>query len=121
MGERRMKRVASKVVDISVLTLVVTSIPTIGIWGKSGVAEAQQAAAFAISPTPPAELNATGGGPAQATLQQAAEFAWEEFFALSWPAAPQNGQSNQRDTPSSCALGDQSPGCAGPLVWETYR
>jgi hypothetical protein len=121
MGERRMKRVASKVVEISVLTLVVTSIPTIGIWGKSGVAQAQQAAAFAISPTPPAELNATGGGPAQATLQQAAEFAWEEFFALSWPAVPQNGKSNQRDTPSSCALGDQSPGCAGPLVWETYR
>lgn len=118
-----MKRVLSIVVDILVLNFVVTSIPAIGIWGKSGVASAQQATAFAISPTPPAELNATGGGPAQATLQQAAEFAWEEFFALSWPAVPQSGQPNQRDTPSSstCALGDQSPGCAGPLVWETYR
>jgi len=113
-----MKRVLSIVVDILVLNFVVTSIPAIGIWGKSGVASAQQATAFAISPTPPAELNATGGGPAQATLQQAAEFAWEEFFALSWPAVPQSGQPNQRDTPSSstCALGDQSPGCAGPLV-----
>lgn len=77
---------------------------------------------FSIVSTPPSELNPQGGGPAKATLQQAAEFAWEEFFALSWPAVQQTGQANQRDTPSpTCALGDQSASCAGPLVWQTFR
>ncbi len=77
---------------------------------------------FSITSAPPLELNPTGGGPSKATLQQAAEFSWEEFFALNWPAVPQTGQPNQRDTPSStCALGDQSTNCAGPLVWQTFR
>jgi hypothetical protein len=117
-----MKRARPVVVEILILSFVVTSILVVGIWGKRGVALAQQANSFAISSAVPTELNATGGGPAQATLQQAAEFAWEEFFALSWPAVPQSGQPNQRDTPSSnCALGDQSPNCGGPLVWQTFR
>jgi hypothetical protein len=77
---------------------------------------------LSIVSTPPLELNPSGGGPAKATLQQAAEFAWEEFFALSWPAVQQTGRPNQRDTASqACALGDQSASCAGPLVWQTYR
>lgn len=110
-----MKRLAREVV--LVLSFVVASVVA-----QREFVFAQQATPFAIGSTPPTELNATGGGPAQATLQQAAEFAWEEFFALSWPAVPQSGQPNQRDTPSStCALGDQSPGCAGPLVWQTFR
>jgi hypothetical protein len=117
-----MKRVLTVVVKILILAFVATSILTIGIWGKRGVVSAQQGTPFAIVSMPPTELNPTGGGPAQATLQQAAEFAWEEFFALSWPAVPQSGQPNQRDTPSSsCSLGDQSASCAGPLVWETFR
>jgi hypothetical protein len=115
-----MRREPSKFLTIPILMFVVaTSISAIGIWGEREVASAQQTPAFAISSTPPAELNATGGGPAQATLQQAAEFAWEEFFALNWPAGP---QPTRRDTPSStCAFGDQSANCAGPLVWETFR
>jgi hypothetical protein len=105
-----------------ILMLVATSMSVIGIWGERDVASAQQTPALAIGPNPPTELNATGGGPAQATLQQAAEFAWDEFFALNWPAGPQSGQPGQRDTPSSsCDFGDQSSSCAGPLVWETYR
>jgi hypothetical protein len=117
-----MKRVLTVVVEILIPAFVVTSILTIGIWGKRGVVWAQQGTPFAIVSMPPTELNPTGGGPAQATLQQAAEFAWEEFFALSWPAVPQSGQPNQRDTPSlSCSLGDQSASCAGPLVWQTFR
>ncbi len=112
-------------VAVLVMTFVVTSVLAIGFGRSHRVVSAQQSnlpVPFAISSSPPTELNATGGGPAQATLQQAAEFAWEEFFALTWPAGPQRGQPNQRDTPSStCASGDQSPSCAGPLVWETFR
>jgi hypothetical protein len=116
-----MQRVLSKF-GIPILMLVAISMSVIGIWGERGVASTQQTPALAIGPNPPTELNATGGGPAQATLQQAAEFAWEEFFALNWPAGPQSGQPGQRDTPSSsCHFGDQSSSCAGPLVWETYR
>src|SRR5215831_18522529 len=77
---------------------------------------------LSITSSPPTELNPSGGGPANATLTQAAQFAWNEFFALNWPAGPQNGQQGQRDTPSStCAFGDPSPACAGPLVWQTFR
>lgn len=66
-----------------------------------------------ISYTVPNELNPTGGGAPQATIQQAAAFAWQEFIALNWPA-----QSGVRDTPDqNKKFGDQS----GPLVWQTYR
>ncbi|MBV8591458.1 MAG: hypothetical protein JO212_15600 [Acetobacteraceae bacterium] len=116
-----MVRMLSKVLEILVLPFVATSISAFGILGGPELASAQQPPAFAISPTPPSELNPTGGGAAQATLQQAAEFAWEEFFALNWPAGP-SGQITQRDTPSpTCAFGDQSSNCAGALVWETFR
>ncbi|MEY2503697.1 MAG: hypothetical protein QOI07_4034 [Verrucomicrobiota bacterium] len=113
-----MKQAKPALVKAVVLTLAITAILATRIDGNRGVALAQQAP-FAIDPTPPTELNATGGGPAQATLQQAAEFAWQEFFALNWPAGP---QPSKRDTPSStCVFGDQSSNCAGPLVWETFR
>ena len=68
----------------------------------------------------PAELNPEGGGASQATPEQAANFAWQEFIALNWPAGPESGGSGQRGTPSStCRFSD--PGCTGPLVWETLR
>lgn len=89
----------------------------------------QQDAAIAISviPTLPDELNPpyspgpspTGGAP-NATPEQAAAFAWQEFIALNWPAGPQSGQPGQRDTASTtCAFGD--PKCTGPTTWETFR
>jgi hypothetical protein len=72
-------------------------------------------------PAPPSELNPTGGGAPMATPEQASAFAWQEFIALNWPAGPQQGQPNQRDTPSSsCRFGDPSPNC-NVLVWETFR
>ena len=76
-----------------------------------------------ITPTLPAELNRAGGGAPNATLEQAAIFAWQEFIAAVWPAVEQNGQPNERDAPdANCRLGDQSAPCAGrPLVWETFR
>ena len=107
---------------ILILVIAAASMSVIGIRGEREVAVAQQTPALEIGPNPPTELNATGGGPAQATLQQAAEFAWDEFFALNWPAVTQAGQPGQRDTPSvTCHFGDQSSSCAGPLVWETFR
>lgn len=78
-----------------------------------------------VSSTVPTELNSpfdadsmTGGAP-NATPEQAAAFAWNEFIALNWPAGPQAGQPGQRDAPSgTCLFGD--PDC-GPTVWQTYR
>ena len=61
----------------------------------------------------------TGGAP-QATPEQAAAFAWQEFIALNWPAGPQQGQPGQRDT-ASTTLGFGATGYSGPLVWETFR
>jgi len=50
-----------------------------------------------------------------ATLQQAAEFAWQEFIALNWPA-----KDGVRDTPDTSKLFGASD-FTGPLVWHTYR
>ncbi len=53
-------------------------------------------------------------------LQNAALFAWQEFIALNWPAVPQTGAVNTRDTPdTSKKFGD--PTYNGPLVWHTFR
>lgn len=69
---------------------------------------------------PPYNLSSGTGGAPNATPDQAAAFAWQEFIALNWPAAPQQGQPNQRDTPSpTCKFGD--PTCTGPTVWQTFR
>jgi hypothetical protein len=62
-------------------------------------AHAETGTAITISSAVPNELNlpfvagppATGGAP-NATPQQAAAFAWQEFIALNWPAGPQMGQ-----------------------------
>lgn len=50
-----------------------------------------------------------------ASLLEAAAFAWHEFIALSWPADPE-----KRDTPDVNRLFGE-PGYEGPLVWETFR
>jgi hypothetical protein len=55
------------------------------------------------------------GGAPSASLQKAAEFAWQEFIALNWPAA-----AGTRDTPDTeSKFGD--PSTTDALVWETYR
>jgi hypothetical protein len=53
------------------------------------------------------------GGAQNATLQQAAAFAWQEFIALNWPAL-----AGQRDTPDN---GQKFGAGSGPLVWQTFR
>src|SRR5262249_9339728 len=114
-----MKRARPAVVRLLVPTLAIAAVAAIGVCGNADIVSAQQPTPFVISPTPPTELNPNQGGPAAASLQQAAEFAWQEFFALTGRAAP---QPPQRDTASqSCASGDQSRACVGPLVGETYR
>lgn len=88
---------------------------------------ARVAIPITISSAVPSELNAPysagppeTGGARNATPEQAAAFAWQEFIALNWPAGPQTGQNGQRDTPSSTCRFDD-PLCTGPLTWETLR
>ncbi len=68
------------------------------------------------------------GGAQSASIQAAAAFAWQEFIALNWPAVPQTGAPNTRDTPDlNCGFDDQTPdgqtpACnSRPLVWQTFR
>jgi hypothetical protein len=73
-----------------------------------------------ISPVLPADIP---GGAQQADLTAASVFAWQEFIALNWPAAPQTGQRGQRGT-ANPKVRFGNPGYAasgGPLVWETLR
>src|ERR1700743_3495104 len=74
---------------------------------KHETAHAAESDSIVISSTVPSELNEQHGGAPAATLQQAANFAWEEFIALNWSAVKQTGAENTRDTPdNSCAFGD---------------
>lgn len=69
------------------------------------------AAPIQITPFPPTDIP---GGAQAASLQAAAEFAWQEFIALNWPA-----KSLVRDTPeTNWRFGTPTP---GPLVWHTFR
>lgn len=52
-------------------------------------------------------------GAPNATLQQSAAFAWQEFIALNWPALP--GQRDMADSSQKFGAG------GGLLVWETFR
>ena len=54
-------------------------------------------------------------GAANATLTQAAQFAWNQFIALNWPAVPQDGTN--REKPSVLPFGTTGQ----PLIWQTYR
>ncbi len=72
------------------------------------------------APTFPADI--PGGAP-NASLTQAAVFAWQEFIAATWPAQPNGSGGFNRDTPDPNAIYGASatdPNGA-PLVWETYR
>lgn len=96
----------------------------LGLSILGSAAETARAEAIKVSPVLPHELNPpfqnqTGGAP-DATPEQAAAFAWQEFIALNWPATEQLGQLGDRDTPSAtCSFSD--PSCDGPTVWQTFR
>lgn len=74
-------------------------------------ATAKDAPPVLISSTVPNDI---GGGAPNASLRQAAAFAWQEFIALNWPAL-----GSPRDTADTSKFFGQSG--AGPLVWETFR
>lgn len=63
------------------------------------------------------------GGAGNATITTAAIFAWQEFIALNWPAAPQTGVvgSNTRGVPDNTKRFGADSGPRQPVVWETYR
>jgi hypothetical protein len=123
-GFQRRLGFALSVASVAILFTVVSERSD--LLGKPALGAAA-APAIVISPLVPAELNpgpGPGSGAPNATLAQAAAFAWQEFIALSWPAATSNGQGNpQRDTPdTSCLFGDSTPRCAAqPLTWQTFR
>jgi hypothetical protein len=78
-------------------------------------------ATITIASAVPTELNPSGGGAPAASMAQAANFAWQEFIALNWPARLQTGQKGDRDAPAAdCRFAD--PACASrPLTWQTFR
>jgi hypothetical protein len=110
------------------LLILLSALPAALVVPADQQAWAQATPDITIDPAVPSELNPpfdagppSSGGAPEATPEQAAAFAWQEFIALNWPAGPQEGQPGQRDTPSStCRFGDPSPDC-GLLVWETFR
>jgi hypothetical protein len=103
----------------------------LGAFAVLGVAFAtpRSSPSTADSAFPPIQVVASpvpgdiAGGAQGASIQTAAAFAWQEFIALNWPAVPQTGALNTRDTPDlTCGFDDQTPRCKSrPLVWQTFR
>jgi hypothetical protein len=72
-----------------------------------------------ISPTAPPDIPVRGGA-ANATITDAATFAWQEFIAFNWPAVTQTGAPHTRGVANaSVNFGSDAQGA--PLVWETMR
>jgi hypothetical protein len=108
-------------------------LPLVGLIGAASIFISTNASAqsvvpsITISPSVPTELNppfvagpnGSGGAP-NASPEQAAAFAWQEFIALNWPAASQAGQQGQREAASTTyRFGD--PTYSGPTAWQTFR
>jgi hypothetical protein len=120
-----------QIISSSVSSLCVAIGSALLVVAASSAAAAPQmqsaGGAISVSPVVPSELNppftegkTPSGGAPDASPEQAAAFAWQEFIALNWPAGSQQGLPGQRDTASPTnKFGD--PGYAGPLVWETLR
>lgn len=73
------------------------------------------------APTFPSDIP---GGAKNATLTQAAIFAWQEFIAATWPAQPNpaNGSYNRDVADPNGIYGATAASAKGaPLVWETFR
>lgn len=73
-----------------------------------------------ITPRPPKDLASRN-----ATQEQLAKFAWQEFLALNWKASVDAqhppSASNQRGMPDlNWSYRNQAPQFPNPLVWQTY-
>jgi hypothetical protein len=69
---------------------------------------------IAVSPIQPKDIE---GGAFNASLDQAAVYAWNQFISLNWSAVEPTGELDTRGV----ARSEGSMGQAGPRVWETYR
>jgi hypothetical protein len=67
-----------------------------------------------VTPVVPTDIP---GGAVDADVDDAANFAWEQFIALNWPADTSGGQRDVAD--ETATFGD--PAYDGPLVWHTFR
>jgi hypothetical protein len=83
----------------------------------SSMAFAQGTKPIIVSPAVPNDISA---GAPNASLGDAAQFAWEEFIALNWPAVKQTGAPDTRDVADTTKK-FSDPAYAGPLVWHTFR
>ena len=70
-----------------------------------------------IKAMPPTDI---AGGADTAGIDAAAKFAWNQFFALNWPAVGQTGALGTRDTPDSGQNFLQNS-TGTTLVWESFR
>jgi len=63
------------------------------------------------------------GGAQNASLTQAAVFAWQEFIAATWPAQPNGSNGFNRDVadPNGIYGATAASATGAPLVWETFR
>jgi hypothetical protein len=112
-------------------------VPTVAVKSllASSVASVVAIAALALSPQPATAqgtptITVSSTVPVEVSdptnLSAAAAFAWNEFFALTWPALPQgdNGPDGKPVFPrgqpdTSLKYGDR--GKTGQAVWETFR
>ena len=117
MKKRTVTLIAVVAIDLFLIWLVACSNKPAPESARQLGAEAP-AGSITITYTVPTDVNQSGGGASKATIQQAAAFAWQEFFALNWPAVNQTGAANTRDMPDTGKkFGDQRV----PLVWQTFR
>ncbi len=102
----------------------ISAIGCLAALSSGAVINDAAAQSIAISPTLPTDIH---GGAGNATITDAAVFAWQEFIALNWPAAKQTGVSgsNTRGEPDTSQKFGADISGAGqenqPVVWETYR
>jgi hypothetical protein len=115
---KRVPTVAVKSLLAGSVAAGVMAIAALAPWRQPAMA--QGTPTITVSSTVPVEVSDP------ANLSAAAAFAWNEFFALTWPALPQgdNGPDGKPVFPrgqpdASLKYGDK--GKTGQVVWETFR
>ena len=103
-----MPRAASRRPAAVLLSLALLACAGLAVYTVSGQG-AGASPTVTVSSDFPADIP---GGAAAADLTTAAQFAWQEFIALNWPAA-----GSPRDTPDT----SKRFGQPGTTVWETFR